>query len=130
MKDALNARWLGVIFSLLVILTYAVGYNMLAAFNLQSTFAAFSFYDKGLTPKIIGIILTVLFGIIVIGGAKRIVHVTGVMVPIMGVLYVVVSLVILVINFRNIPNMFENIFTSAFDFKVIEIGRASCRERV
>lgn len=119
MKDALNARWLGVIFSLLVILTYAVGYNMLAAFNLQSTFAAFSFYDKGLTPKIIGIILAVLFGIIVIGGAKRIVHVTGVMVPIMGVLYVVVSLVILVINFRNIPNMFENIFASAFDFKAI-----------
>lgn len=119
MKDALNARWLGVIFSLLVILTYAVGYNMLAAFNLQSTFAAFSFYDKGLTPKIIGIILAVLFGIIVIGGAKRIVHVTGVMVPIMGVLYVAVSLVILVINFRNIPNMFENIFASAFDFKAI-----------
>ena len=41
------------------------------------------------------------------------------MVPIMGVLYVVVSLVILVINFRNIPNMFENIFASAFDFKAI-----------
>ena len=127
MQTALKQRWLGVIFSILIILIYAVGYNMLAAYNLQSTFAVFNFYDAGKTPAVIGIILAVLFGIIVIGGAKRLINVTGIMVPVMGVIYVAVSLIILVMNFRNIPTMFGNIFSSAFDFKSIFGGFAgSC----
>ena len=59
MQDALHQRWLGVVFAVIIILTYAVGYNMLAAFNLQSAFAAFSFYDETSTPAIIGIVLAV-----------------------------------------------------------------------
>lgn len=127
MRTALKQRWLGVIFSILIILIYAVGYNMLAAYNLQSTFATFSFYDEGMTPKIIGVILAVLFGIIVIGGAKRLIKVTGVMVPVMGIIYVAVSLIILVLNITNIPTMLSWIFKGAFDFKSIFGGFAgSC----
>jgi len=118
MKDALHARWLGVIFSILIIGTYAVGYNMLAAYNLQSTFAVFDFYGKH-TPAIIGVILMVLFGMIIIGGAKRLTSVTGILVPFMGVIYVAVSIIVLVMNWRNIPHMFGSIFRSAFDFKAI-----------
>ncbi len=126
MANALGQRWLGVIFSVIIILTYAVGYNMLAAYNLQSTFKAFSFYSNA-TPIIIGIILAVLFGIIVIGGAKRLINVTGVMVPIMGVIYVAVAIIVLIINIKNIPAMFGMIFESAFDFKSIFGGFAgSC----
>ncbi|MGI6204333.1 MAG: alanine/glycine:cation symporter family protein [Anaerovoracaceae bacterium] len=126
MKDALNARWLGVIFSILIIFTYAVGYNMLAAYNLQSTFQTFDFYGKS-TPMIIGIILAILFGSIVIGGAKRLTKVTGVLVPVMGIIYVVISIVVLVINFRGIPAMFVKIFSNAFDFHAIFGGFAgSC----
>ena len=78
MQNALGARWLGIIFSVLIIFTYAVGYNMLAAFNLQSTFATFSFYHEKTTPMIIGIILAVLFAVIILGGAKKLTNVTGV----------------------------------------------------
>lgn len=126
MRDALGQRWLGVIFSILIIATYAVGYNMLASYNLQSTFATFDFYNSH-TPAIIGIILAVLFGIIVIGGAKRLTKVTEVMVPVMGVIYVIVAVIVLVINANKIPNMFRMIFESAFDFKAIFGGFAgSC----
>ena len=126
MHQALNARWLGVIFSILIIFTYAVGYNMLASYNLQSTFAAFDFYgDK--TPMVIGIILAVLFGIIIMGGAKRLVKVTGLLVPVMGVLYVIVSIVVLIMNAGNLGTMFANIFSGAFDFHAIFGGFAgSC----
>ena len=127
MQTALKQRWLGVIFSILIILIYAVGYNMLAAYNLQSTFATFDFYDAGVTPKLIGLILAVLFGIIVIGGAKRLIKVTGVMVPVMGVIYVAVSILILILNVTNIPAMIAGIFKSAFDFEAIFGGFAgSC----
>lgn len=127
MRDALGQRWLGVIFSILIIGTYMVGYNMLASHNLQSTFQAYDFYDEKATPVIIGLILAVLFGAVVLGGAKRLIKVTEVLVPVMGVMYVAVSLIVLVINIPNLGNMFGMIFESAFDFKAIFGGFAgSC----
>ncbi len=118
METALKKRWLGVFFSGLIILTYAVGYNMLASYNLQSTFASFPFYNK-YTPAVIGIALAILFGIIVIGGAKRLANITGFLVPFMGIIYVIVSVVVLIVNFKFIPQMFGMIFKNAFDFKAI-----------
>ena len=127
MQNALGQRWLGVIFAILVIFTYAVGYNMLAAFNLQSTFAAFSFYNEASTPKVIGVILAILFGIIVLGGAKKLIKVTEFLVPIMGVIYVIMAVVVLVLNIKNLGAMFGLIFSSAFNFKAIFGGFAgSC----
>ena len=60
MRDALGKRWMGVIFSVLIILIYAVGYNMLAAYNLQSTFSVFKFYHPVITPAFIGVILALM----------------------------------------------------------------------
>jgi len=126
MQDALKQRWLGVLFSIFIILTYAVGYNMLASYNLQSTFKAFSFYGES-TPAFIGVVLAVLFAVIICGGAKRLTKVTGVLVPVMGVLYIAVSLVVLGLNAKNIGPMFAMIFDSAFNFKAIFGGFAgSC----
>jgi AGCS family alanine or glycine:cation symporter len=119
MQQALHARWLGIVFSILIIFTYAVGYNMLAAYNLQTSFKAFDFYSKTSTPAVIGVILMVLFAVIVLGGAKRLVNVTGILVPVMGVLYVAISILVLVLNAGNLPAMFGRIFASAFDFKAI-----------
>ena len=55
----------------------------------------------------------------VLGGGKRIVKVTGTLVPIMGIAYVLMALIALAINIRNIPHMFGMIFADAFDFKAI-----------
>ena len=44
-EQALKCRPLAVIFSILLVLTYGVGFNMLASFNLQSTFKTYSFYS-------------------------------------------------------------------------------------
>ena len=127
MRDALGQRWLGVIFSILIIFTYMVGYNMLAAFNFQSTFAVYDFYNENSTPAVIGIVLAVLFGIVVLGGAKRLIKVTEVLVPVMGVMYVLVALIVLAINIPNLGHMFGMIFSNAFDFESIFGGFAgSC----
>ncbi len=127
MQDKLKARWLGVIFSVLIIITYAVGFNMLASYNVQVSFEGFGFYDKNVTPIIIGAVLAVLFALCVIGGAKRLSKVTGVLVPVMGVMYILVALTVMVINYKNIPTMFSLIFENAFDFKAIFGGFAgSC----
>ncbi len=127
MQDKLKARPLGVFFSVLIIITYAVGFNMLASFNVRASFENFSFYNEKSTPIIIGLVLAVLFALCVIGGAKRLSKVTGFMVPVMGCAYIVVALLVMVINYKNIPTMFSMIFSNAFDFKAIFGGFAgSC----
>lgn len=119
METALKQRWLGIIFAVLVILTYAVGYNALASYNLQSTFAEFSFYNAKVTPIVVGVILAALFALCVLGGAKKLVKVTTYLVPLMGVLYILVALVVIILNIKNFPLMIKNIFVDAFNFKAI-----------
>ena len=123
METALGQRWLGVIFAVVLICTYAVGYNMLASYNLQSTFAGFSFYGTA-TPYLIGGVLAVLFAFCILGGGKRLTQITGVLVPIMGVIYILVAVVVIIINARFIPNVFASIFREAFDFRAIFGGFA------
>ena len=122
MEQALHQRWLGVVFAVVLILTYVVGFNMLAAYNLQDAFGGFSFYVKGRTPYIIGAILAVLFALCVLGGGKRLTNVTGVLVPVMGLLYIVMSLVVVFMNIRIFPNVITNIFRDAFNFKAAFSG--------
>ncbi len=123
MSQAIKQRWLGVIFAIVLILTYAVGYNMLAAYNTQDTFTSFSFYSKT-TAVIVGAVLAILFAASVLGGAKRLTKVTEVLVPLMGVLYIVVSLIVIILNIKNFGTVFGSIFRSAFDFKAIFGGFA------
>jgi len=117
-EAALHSRTLAVIFSIALIFTYGVGYNMLASYNLQSAFSGFAFYGER-TPLVIGIVISVLTLICLLGGGKRIEKITGVLVPVMGVLYVLLALVALILNAGFIPEMFKMIFADAFNFKAI-----------
>ena len=118
-EDALHSRPLAIVFAVALIFTYGVGYNMLASYNLQSAFAGFSFYDKSTTPAILGAIISLLFLYCMLGGGRRIVKITGVLVPIMGCLYVLMAVVALILNLGNLGAMFGMIFSNAFDFKAI-----------
>ena len=125
-QAALKSRVLGVVFAIALIATYAGGFNMLASYNLQSAFAGFSFYGEN-SPFVIGLILAILFAICVLGGARRLTKVTGALVPLMGVLYVVVALVVILSHATLVPTVFQRIFTGAFDFPAIFGGFAgSC----
>ena len=126
-ESALHNRGLGVAFAVSLILTYAGGFNMLASYNLQDTFKAYSFYTPGVTPWIIGAILAVLVGWCIMGGGKRVVKATSTLVPVMGILYVAVSLVVILFHINLVPGVFAEIFRNAFDFQAIFGGVAgSC----
>jgi len=126
-QTALKSRAFGIIFAISLILTYAIGFNMLAAFNLQTSFAVYSFYNPSVTPWIIGAVLAAMTCYCLLGGGKRILKVTSVLVPIMGAIYVLVSLVMVVMNITAIPAIFARIFADAFNFKAIFGGVAgSC----
>lgn len=63
---------------------------------------------------IIGIAITILVGLILLGGVKRIGQVTERLVPFMAVFYIVLALGVVVFHFQNIPAVFASIFEGAF----------------
>lgn len=126
-EAALHSRVLAVIFAITLILTYAGGFNMVAAYNLQSTFSGYAFYDTATTPWIVGAILAVLVGYCIMGGGKRILKVTSMLVPFMGGLYVLVAIIVIVMNLGLLPDVLGRIFSEAFNFQAIFGGFAgSC----
>ena len=126
-EAALGSRPLALLFAVSMLLTYAGGFNMLASYNLQSTFSAYSFYDPATSPWIIGGILAVVVGFCLLGGGKRIVAATSTIVPFMGAIYILVALLITVMNIGLLPTVFANIFSDAFNFTAIFGGFAgSC----
>lgn len=122
-QAALHSRALGLVFAVALILTYAGGFNMLASFNLLSTLQGYSFYSPA-TSYIFGGILAVLVAVCIMGGGKRLVKITGVLVPIMGVLYIAMALIVMVMNIGLLPSVFAKIFEGAFDFQAIFGGFA------
>ncbi len=120
-EAALHNRPLAIVFVVALIFTYAVGYNMLASYNLQSAFSGFGFYTANpkMAATVIGAVIALIFLYTMLGGGKRLVKVTGTLVPIMGILYVLMALVALILNIKNVPHMFGMIFADAFDFKSI-----------
>lgn len=121
-EQGLNKPKIAILFCIFLIATYAVGFNLLCSYNLQSTFMEYSFYNPATTPAIIGVILAILTGYCLLGGGKRIVKVTGTIVPLMGISYVIIALIVILLNYQNVPSMFVLIFQDAFDFKSIAGG--------
>lgn len=125
-EAALHSRALGIVFAIALIATYAGGFNMLCSFNLISSFTSYSFYEAAGTignystvAVVGGAILAILVGVCVFGGGKRIVKVTGVMVPVMGVIYIIMAVLVVILNIGQVPAVIGKIFVQAFDFKAI-----------
>ncbi len=118
-QAALKSRPLAVVFAVALIVTYAFGFNMLASYNLQSTFSTYSFYNSEVTPWIIGLVVAACVGYCLIGGGKTIIKATSFLIPVIGVAYILIALVIVFMNIKALPEIFQTIFAEAFDFKAI-----------
>ena len=119
MEGALKKRGLGVLFAVVMILTYMVGFNLVASFNIADSFKAFDFYTPGLTPLIVGAIVAVLFLVCISGGGKQIASITAVLVPVMGIMYLAVTIYVVLTHVSLIPAVFAGIFRNAFDIQAI-----------
>lgn len=109
----LNQKWLGVLFAILITVTFAFVFN-----TVQSNTIAESLKTQySISPVVTGIILAVLTGIIIFGGVRSIAKISSVIVPFMAVIYIGLVFVILIINYDQIIPMITTIVTSAFGFE-------------
>ena len=127
-EAALHSRPLGVLFAAAMIATYAGGFNLLCSFNLVTSLQEYRFYgDPAVSrvPLVCGAVLAVLVAFCMMGGGKRILRITGVLVPVMGIAYIAAALLTMVLNAGKLPAVFARIFADAFDFRAIFGGFAS-----
>lgn len=125
MEKALGKRWMGILFSVLLIICFAYGFNGLQSYNMSSTLEYYiDDYSNTMYPMILGIILALATGFVIWGGAHRIGFISSVIVPIMSVVYILMGLVTMIINITKIPHIFSVIIKNAFDFKAMAGGFA------
>lgn len=114
-------RWLAYLFSAFGVLTVFGTGNATQVNTITTAIdtALFNFHiiseDMASTLNlIIGVVLAALIALILLGGIKRIGQVTEKLVPFMAVMYVMLAIGVVVINFRNLPTVFGSIFEGAF----------------
>jgi AGCS family alanine or glycine:cation symporter len=73
----------------------------------------------GIAPWITGAVLTVIVGVVIIGGVKRIAAVNEKLVPVMAVFFILASVFALIFNATKIPAAFALIFKEASNFKSV-----------
>ncbi|MCY1104967.1 alanine/glycine:cation symporter family protein [Shouchella clausii] len=117
-EKALGKRWLGVIFALLIAVTFGFIFNSLQA----NTIAIAMDEAFGLNRLTVGIVIALAVGVIIFGGIRSISVFSGIVVPIMAVAYIGVVFFVVVSNYQEIPHMFALIIGHAFGLKEATVG--------
>ena len=108
------------VFSVLIILALGFMGNMV-----QSNSIGDAFHNAfGMSHLAVGIVVAVIAAFIFLGGVQRIAAVTEKIVPIMAAFYIVGCVVILVMNYKVLPNAFTQIFVLAFNPQAMAGGVA------
>ncbi len=109
-QHGLGQRWLGILVSILLLVTFGFGFNAVQSFTVAS-----SLHDTFGVPTLVsGIALTVVIGLIIFGGIKRIAQFADVLVPVMAFSYIGMAVLVIGMNISEVPATFALIVKSAF----------------
>ena len=124
-ERALGKRWLGVLFSILLIACFAYGFNGLQTYNMSSALEYYiPNYSDTILPAVVGLLIAAATAFVIFGGVHRIGFISSVIVPIMAGIYILMGIFITLTNLNHVPEMFSLIFDGAFDFRAIFGGFA------
>ena len=115
MEKGLKKRWLGVLFSILIIISFGFAFNSVQSNTIASAFNSAFNIDVTIT----GVILTIFTLVIIFGGVHRIAKITGFIVPVMAVAYLLVAVFIVCKNITELPSILKMIFANAFGFEQV-----------
>jgi alanine or glycine:cation symporter, AGCS family len=110
MKNKLNMKWMAVIFALATIISSFGTGNMPQVNSIASSLKA----TFGIAPIVTGAVLSILLGLIILGGIKRIAATTSKLVPAMAIIYFIGVLGVIIFNYENIIPSFISIFSDIF----------------
>lgn len=118
MEKGLKKRWMGIIFAILITITFGFAFNSVQSNTICAAFdSAFN-----IPPIYMGIGITLLTIIIIFGGVHWIANVSSILVPIMALGYILLALFIVISNITHLPEIFGLIIKSAFGLEQVVGG--------
>ena len=104
-------------------------FTVLASFGIGNLSQANSISDAinntfSVPTWITGILLAVLTGLVVFGGIRSIAKVSSVLVPVMAIFYIISGIIVIAVNYKNIPLGIATIFSMAFGGRAVGGGIA------
>jgi AGCS family alanine or glycine:cation symporter len=122
MQHGLKARWMGIVFAVILILCFPFSFNSLQANTIRATVSGSFGGDVAWIPWVVGAVLAALTALVIFGGVRRIATVSSAVVPLMALLYLILGLVIVGIHIERLPEVFASIYTQAWGTKEVAGG--------
>lgn len=99
LTHGLRQRGLAVIYSVLLLVTFGLGFNALQSYVVATSLQA----SFGVPTWVTGVGMVIALGAIIFGGIKRIAVVAEVIVPVMALGYLLAALVVLALHITEVP---------------------------
>ncbi|MCR9012229.1 alanine/glycine:cation symporter family protein [Gabonibacter chumensis] len=113
MEKGLKKRSMGILFAVIISITFGLVFN-----SVQANTVTLAFHEVfGIDRTWLGILLTIFTLLVIFGGIHRIAVISGILVPLMAIAYILVALFILFMNAGSIPHLITTIFADAFGFE-------------
>ncbi|WP_267242679.1 alanine/glycine:cation symporter family protein [Streptomyces sp. PR69] len=123
MQRALGKRWLGLLFAVVITLTFGFVFNAVQSNTIVSVAGtSFGSGEENWFAPVTGVAVAVLLGLVIFGGVRRIASVTQLLVPFMAVIYLVLGLVVVVLNIADVPRVLADIVGGAFGVREVAGG--------
>lgn len=122
MQYGLKARWMGIVFAVILILSFPFSFNSLQANTISATVSGSFGGEVGWIPWVVGAVLATLTALVIFGGVRRIASVSSAVVPLMALVYLLLGLVIVAIHIERLPEVFASIYTQAWGTKEVAGG--------
>ncbi|MGX9518416.1 alanine/glycine:cation symporter family protein [Vibrio mediterranei] len=118
MEKGLGMRWMGVLFSIFLIIAFGLVFNAVQANAIANAMnTAFGF-----DPMIVGVAIVLISAFVIFGGVRKIARTAELIVPIMALAYLALAIVVMVMNLEKVPEVIAYIFKSAFGLQEAAAG--------
>ncbi|UCG51639.1 MAG: sodium:alanine symporter family protein [Candidatus Latescibacterota bacterium] len=118
MERGLNARWMGVLFSVLLVSSYGFVFNAVHANSMTDALHTGFGFNRWLS----GAVIVAIAALVVFGGIRRIAHFAEAVVPLMAVAYLAVAFVVVARHLPELPAIIALIVRSAFGLEQAAAG--------
>ena len=117
-SKGLGLKKLSIIYATIIFICYIGGFLAVQSNTIASSVKTY----LDISPYITGLIVAIISYLIISRGLKRIANFTSFLVPLMGLAYMVIALIIIIYKIDMIPRIISNIFHEAFNFKAFGWG--------
>lgn len=118
MEKGLGMRWMGVLFSIFLIIAFGLVFNAVQANAIASAMNTAFDFERSYT----GVAIVVISAFVIFGGIRKIARTAEIIVPIMALAYLAIALFIMFTNIEKVPEVLALIFKSAFGLQEAAAG--------